>query len=49
LILAEALMAISGLLVSIIALGGCALLAVALLGVVWVIANERRSAGKRDG
>jgi hypothetical protein len=42
-------MAALGLLVSIIALAGCALLAVPLLGVVWVIVNERRSAGKRDG
>jgi hypothetical protein len=42
----EVCMAASGLFLAVIALGGCALLAIALLGVVWVIVNERRSASQ---
>ena len=38
---------VSGMLM-LFALGGCALLAAALIGVVWVIASERRSAGRGD-
>lgn len=36
-------MALSGLLLFTVGLGGCALLAAALIGVVWVILSERRS------
>lgn len=39
-------MAISGLLIAVIGLGGCALMAVVVVAVVWVIASERQSRAK---
>ena len=35
-------MAVSGLLIAVIGLGGCAVMAVVMLAVVWVIASERK-------
>jgi hypothetical protein len=49
LIQVEIVMGLSMMLLGLFALGGCALLAVALLGVVWVIVNERRSNRKAEG
>lgn len=36
-------MGVSMILLIVLGLGGCAILGVALIGVVWVIMNERRS------
>jgi hypothetical protein len=36
-------MALSGLLIAVVGLGGCALMAVVVVAVVWVIASERKS------
>jgi hypothetical protein len=35
-------MAVSGLLIAVIGFGGCAVMAVMVVAVVWVIASERR-------
>ena len=39
----EVTVAVSGLLLTVVGVGGCALLGIALVGVAWAIANERRS------
>lgn len=36
-------MSLSLILLAVIGIGGCALLAAALIGVIWVLASERRS------
>lgn len=38
-------MALSGLLIAIVGLGGCAVMAVVVVAVVWVIASERKNRG----
>jgi hypothetical protein len=39
-------MAVSGLLIAVIGLGGCAVMAIVVVAVVWVIASERRESGQ---
>lgn len=42
-------MAFSGLLMIVLGMGGCALVAVVLIGVVWALADERRSRRRERG
>lgn len=41
-------MGFSMILLGIVAVGGCALIGAALIGVIWAVANERRSRAGRS-
>lgn len=41
-------MALSGLLIAFVGLGGCGVMAVVVMAVVWVIASERRDTRGRQ-